>query len=461
MPVNCRLLPAVLIVATLLVSLFSNLFIDRPTADAQSDIPAAALEAIAQINAYRIQRAIMPLAINPVLTQMARDQAEYVASLGDIPGGSAIHTGRRGEQPRERAVQAPYNWQTYGTAAQVVLSENAGVGNIRFVMNFWSTSTLHRTTMENGNYREIGAWTVKKGTDTIYIIVFAARPSILPVLYDPNSRTLYISTENNTLGNLPIIRAARTIRLFDAAGNPLTETMNWASRMVLPENAGTKIEVLYSDGTHEVRQPVDLERDIVVLPETLSVVQALAPSAANNATPTGAVPTTAPALFPTNTPQGGVALPTNTPPAALPTNTPPAAIAQNPTAATTIVASTTADLRVIYDAKTLSITNISTQRLDITQLAVTGGGQRLNAARWAQFTPVRFNDFPPNGCVQVWNWNEPVDLPKPPICTGRVSFLTISPTNLFWAAGDFEVLWGEQVIARCAGGSGSCDVILP
>ncbi len=306
--------------AFLLLIAVISLFPRTPT-DAQSDAETAAREIVAQINAYRLDHDEQPLAVNTRLEAMARDQALYVTSLPDLPEGSDMHIDRRGQSPRERALNDPYDWETYGSDEQIVIGENAGVGTAEFVMRYWMNSAIHNQTLLNPTYREIGVWAIPYDYGYVFIVVFGARPDVLPVLANPLTNELYISNEFYTRGNGDWLREAKTIRLFDASGQPLTEVIPWQNRLLIPAHAGAKLFVLFDDGRTQLIQQVDLQRDWVVLPDTL----ALEPSSGVPAVALAASATPVPSITPTSVKPTASATSIQAASTAVPTPTGPAA----------------------------------------------------------------------------------------------------------------------------------------
>jgi uncharacterized protein YkwD len=434
------------------------LFPASPTR-AQSDAESAARDIVAQINAYRLENNLQPLAVNTRLETMARDQALYVTSLPTLPEGNDMHIDGSGRTPRQRALLDSYHWETYGSDVQVSVGENAGEGSVSFVMNFWKNSDIHNQALLNPTYREIGAWAIPDKYGYVIFVDLGGRPDVLPVLVDPLTNELYISNEYYTRGNGDWLREAKTIRLFNASGEPLTDVIPWQNQMPVPANAGDKLFVLFDDGRTQLIQQVDLQRDWVMLPDTLALEpSAAAPAgeAAASATPVPTVAPTLPAASATPVPAAATAVPTPTTSAASLAPTLPAPAATQPP--TPVPAAP--DIRLIYDAHSLALLNISDRRIDISSVAITGGGITLATTRWTVVAPVLLDDFMVGGCLQVWSWDEPVDLPQPSACTIRLSYIYTAPGTLFWTQGDFSITQGGAVIATCAKGAGTCDAAL-
>jgi uncharacterized protein YkwD len=419
----------------LLTIAVSLIVLSQPIARAQSDAEAAAaLDIVARINAYRDQLGLHPLQVNARLEAMARAQAEYLASLDELPENGDFHTGPNGLSPRERALRDPVNWETYGSDVQIAIGENAAVGSVSFSMDYWLGSTIHHNTIVNPAYREIGVAAVSHPFGYIFIVVFGGRPNEIPVLVNPYTQRLYIANDYFTGGTGDWLGQAQQMQVFDAEGEPLTEVIPWRNTLPIPATDGDTLSVVFDDGTHQVATEVDLQRDIVVLPDTLALVQ--------------------------NLPAGEEAAPTLPPVAA-------ATPAPTPEAAPTVEAAPPAnqvvadpDIRVIYDNRTLTLLNLRDYRIDISQLSLVGGGGVLPLTTWAKVAPASLDAFFPRGCLQVWGWNEPTDLPEPRVCGVRVAYITIAEAARFWIGNDFVVMQGDTPIATCAVGAGVCDAAL-
>jgi hypothetical protein len=245
---------------------------------------------------------------------------------------------------------------------------------------------------------------------------------------------LYIANDYFTGGTGDWLRQAQQMQLFDAAGAPLTEVIPWRNTLPIPATDGTTLTVVFDDGTHQVAREVDLQRDVVVLPDTLALAQSL--PASEEAAPT--------------LPPVAAATPAPTPEAA------PAVEAAPPS--NQVVADP--DIRVIYDNRTLTLLNLRDYRVDISQLSLVGGGQTLPLTTWARVAPASLDAFFPRGCLQAWGWNEPTELPEPRVCGVRIAYITIAEAARFWIGNDFVVMQGDTPIATCAVGAGICDAAL-
>lgn len=249
-----------------LIAAFMAALLPRPAA-AQEDVTAASLEVIAAINQHRVNAGLHPLAVNPVLETMARAQADYVASLNFEPPNYDFHVDARGEYPRQRALR--YNWPTYGdNKAQIEVNENAGLGDLNYVMDFWKNSAIHRQTMESPLYREIGVGLIPHKFGFLYIVVFGSQPNVFPVTVNPTNCQLYLPNEYHTGGNGTWIRSIQTVHMVDANGTALTQPTAWQPVMPVPPAA--EFKVIFAENNQQVEQPVSLSRHLVILPDTLT-----------------------------------------------------------------------------------------------------------------------------------------------------------------------------------------------
>lgn len=159
-----------------------------------NDYSLSEVTMLAQLNDWRASVGLAPFRLSPVLSQMAEDQARYVLSFPSLP--SDIHRDADGTYPMERALNKKYNWPFYAIAARMAVGENTYAGATEAVaVKWWQGSTTHKNTVENAGYREIGITSLPHTYGKIFVIVFGARPDILPALIDPTTQTMYLTTE--------------------------------------------------------------------------------------------------------------------------------------------------------------------------------------------------------------------------------------------------------------------------
>lgn len=226
---------------------------------------------IAMLNQWRIREGLWPLQINDILMQMAQDQADYLIGLPALPRGGDLHLGRQGEYPAQRAVGS-YGWPSYGSAARTAIGEVAYVGRSeRSAYEYWNTSSIHSNTILSSAYREVGVGVVLHPYGQLFIIVFGARPGILPVLVDPVNERVYFSDERYQYASGgKWFQKAQQVQYLVSEGSALLpdEWMTWTlslSRQITP----APFAVAFTDGQNTIVSTVNPAVDVVWLPDTL------------------------------------------------------------------------------------------------------------------------------------------------------------------------------------------------
>lgn len=429
----------------------------------------AALSVVARINDERLAAGLSPLKINPTLEAMAKSQVEYLSGLNPMPSGGDLHLGARGENPRERAISAPFNWPYYGNVQQILIGEIAGIGGVPFVMSFWLGSQTHRNTMLNPAYREIGIWAAPHRFGYLFIVVFGGRPNELPILFNPIEQTLYIPSETYRAGSGSIIRQVKTVQFFTLDQQALTESLPYQPVFKPPQNAGEQFLALLSDGSTMAISRIDLKADMVILSSTLPLLTGEAtPIAQATLTPTPSPSPTA-TLSPSVTPSPTAIVASPTFEATLtPSPSPTASPSPSITPTLNLTPSVTptsalalAQVQIVYDARSLTIINNASVPIDISGLALSGQSRNLSASALGQFSPFSLDRFPVGHCLQVWGFNETAVLNVPSACRQRASYITINPERFFWTQGDFTVTVGGLTVTTCRVGGEVCWVVLP
>lgn len=395
-------------------------FAPAPHAAAQQQTDAAQA-VIAGLNAWRMSLGLTPLKPNPTLEALALLQADYLISLPDLPDN--LHAGRTGESVRDRAQWAPYNWPGYGRPDQVAVEEIAQIGpSPDYAIEWWRGSSVHTRAVTNPGYREVGVAALPHTFGYLFIVVLGSEPGILPALADPTGTQLFLTNEQYAYAaGGAWIHTATEVRLFDAAGRPLDDWVPWQAAIPVPEGAGERVYVLYSDGATLALSAVDLTQDVILLPGGQTPPATQAPESVS--------------IPPTFTPAPG---------------------------ATLAPAAGEAGVLLVYDDRSLTIVNTSGAPLDVTGLSLVGGAVTLPATRWrTDWLPFLLEAMPAGACLQVWGWSEPVDLPAPAECGSYHSTVAVDPAQRFWASGSFEAQWQGEVVATCAAGAGRCAVVVP
>jgi hypothetical protein len=112
----------------------------------------------------------------------------------------------------------------------------------------------------------VGVAAVPHAWGHVYIVVLGSRMDVLPALADRSGSSLYLTQDifKYGVGNVPPMQ----VRLFDGDGRPLnnSQPLDWAPVILVPPGAGSKVFVLYDDGSSQSLAEVDLARDQAVLP---------------------------------------------------------------------------------------------------------------------------------------------------------------------------------------------------
>ena len=114
-------------------------------------------------NATRSANGAPELATNAALMQIAQDQADYIASIGD-----AVHTDATGHHVDYRATNAGYAW--------IHIGENVGFAiDAETLYDLWLNSPPHLGNITDDTYTEIGVGMAQHGSYQYWCVVFGAR----------------------------------------------------------------------------------------------------------------------------------------------------------------------------------------------------------------------------------------------------------------------------------------------
>jgi serine/threonine protein kinase len=150
-----------------------------------------------------------------------------------------------------------------------------------------------------------------------------------------------------------------------------------------------------------------------------------------------------------------------------PTRTPTATPKEETTPEVTevVAVDSNAQLRLIYDDRTLVVLNQSDEPIDLTnmsflQTTATGSRLQLFTSVWGDGT-AQLYALPPGDCFQVWR-NDQTTLPVPEECDTRHAWIAVSSQRWFWLSdieqATFNVLRGSDVLAECRVTAGECLV---
>jgi uncharacterized protein YkwD len=424
-------------VPVVVVLLFIGAVYQAQTPRSSNDIYAAR-QVLALINEYRIQNNLTPLRESETLDALAFYHANEVSTWRTIPDGAAIHTNRAGHGVQDRARYEQFNWPAYRPGDKPIVGEIAAVRTIAEAMGFWKSSAPHRSSMTTEYYREAGVAAIPRGGGRyIFIVVFGARPNVLPAMRNPQDGKLYLTRDLYPFAkSKDLLLQPNQVQLFGESGRPISNWLNWAPSIDIPSGNGGVVFVLYRNSSApdvQVISEVALRENIVMLPGFVPT-----PSPTPTATPT---------LTPSNTPT--------------PMYSPTPSITPTPSATLTPTPVPGPEVRLIYDADQFTLLNQERWDVNLFPLSFRSGRQTVSALYWRDVSGEPLASFPPKGCLQAWTSDRFAPPPLPSECprrTGGRGRLTAS--ERFWI-NDFEVLYNGEVIATCKAAPGVCEADLP
>lgn len=246
------------------------------------------------LNDWRKSVGLAPFKMNATLAKMARDQANYVLSFPTLP--SDIHRDANGKYPMERALDKKYNWPFYAIAARMAIGENTYAGASEAVaVKWWQGSTVHKNTIENAGYREIGIVSLPHTYGKLFVIVLGARPDVLPALIDPTTNTMYLSTEQYKFsdgGNW--IRQVQEYQILESPLSPINESGWQPFAPTVPAPDKQQFTLALRGGGKVVMTQIDVSENIAWFSSNLPQPQTTAPTGTSG---TGA------GIFATSTPR--------------------------------------------------------------------------------------------------------------------------------------------------------------
>ncbi len=119
-----------------------------------------------------------------------------------------------------------------------------------------------------------------------------------------------------------------------------------------------------------------------------------------------------------------------------------------------------ADLRLIYDAVSFALVNISGGALNLSGLGFSGPAGTLNISAWDNgFLSAPLSAFPATDCLQVWDVNTELQ-PAPAVCDTRHAWIAVNDSGDFWRD-TFSVSQNGTVLSTCSSGAEDCEIWLP
>ena len=305
---------------------------------------------------------------------------------------------------------------------------------MEYGLRFWKRSDFHRRAALNATYREVGIAALPSKNGFLIYLVLGARPNVLPALVSADGETLYLTHELSRYNTNP---ANMTVRLFDANGVALTDTIEWESTLPIPGNAGGEITVLYNIGDDQAISVVDLTDDLVILPGmTVAIAPTIAPVATLAPVDVSNVTSTSSATEVVSRPQATTA-PTNTPIPA------PTATSQSNVLTLTI------------SKNGMMLQNTSAVPLDITNLEIGNSIAKVNTGAWTRVASFNTARFGSTDCLVVATYTT---TPVTDGCRYVLSSVQYSAERAFWQQADIEIRNNGTLITTCKKDEEICTI---
>lgn len=141
---------------------------------------------IAEVNALRVANGLPPYIVNPILMQIAQDQANYMAATGQVAHRPGL---------TQRLLAAGYPLAGDLSQGGFRAENITGSKTAAQAVQGWSGDAPHLNTMLSPNLAEIGAGVAQVG-DRFYMVIVCALPTTggVPQPYTPNLDS--VSTES-------------------------------------------------------------------------------------------------------------------------------------------------------------------------------------------------------------------------------------------------------------------------
>jgi len=220
---------------TLLLASLLLIFIAVPKQGAEAKVAqihalqSSANDLIAEVNALRIANGLTPYTINPILMQLAQEQANYMAATGQVAHRSGL---------TQRILTAGYPLAGDLSQGGFRAENVSGAQTAAQAVQRWTGDALHLNTMLSPNLSEIGAGVAQVG-DRHYMTILCAQPTTggIPQAYTPNPDS--VATESFSPGDfiVPI-----TVSTPDGSGMVYHEVQNGQSLWSIAIAYGVKID---------------------------------------------------------------------------------------------------------------------------------------------------------------------------------------------------------------------------
>jgi LysM repeat protein len=188
----------------------------------RTQAPAEATDLIDAVIALRAANGLFALQSNPVLMQLAQDQADYELSIH-----SQTATNADGLKPFERALIAGYLISgDLGQGGDFSELRHAGVNILPAdAVKYWSSDNTYLDPLLSSVYSEVGAGVATSGNTTYFVLDIAHPTGGTPVAWTPPAYyhtptpTIEPSTPNPNGSITHIVRAGDTLGSISLAYN--------------------------------------------------------------------------------------------------------------------------------------------------------------------------------------------------------------------------------------------------
>jgi hypothetical protein len=366
---------------------------------------AVVTDIVNRVNQERLAAGIPALVMNESLRTAAQRHSNDMAVSGKL-----AHTGTDSSEFWQRMQDAGY--MLTGGAENILVSQTTDAAS---VFAQWDASPPHQANMLNPAYVEIGAAYTRASSGLYYFtMLVGARADVTP----QPVVTMTPSPAATAAGILPTATSAEPTFTPTPAVTvspvPATIAVVVASTMTNTPVPNVPAATPVSAGYAEISQAV---RDSLYY-----FSMALAPEVTLPPTLTLAPVATLPVA----------------------TSVPPSS----------------ADLRLVYNARSFALINVSGRKLDLKPLVFESTSGTLSASQWQiQALSEPLDAFTQNDCLQVWGLGEPFTLDKPDGCGLRHAWIVVGREGLFWQNTDgFTVKYADETVATCSTASLECDV---
>lgn len=214
-------------------------------------------EVISKVNAFRASRGLPPYEVNEILMTIAQDQAEYLASAGDVK-----HYGPDGSRPYQRALAAGYPVAgdlTFGGLFSENILAAPGLSPEQVVMA-WQGNPNDLDTLISAEFKDIGVGMASEKGISYYVLDVGASAG------GPGAGSATLSP------GVPSTRSSGTQPAIVLTTSPIADGSVY--HIVQPEEALWSIALAYDTTVDELKKINRLPSDAIFVGQKLLIVVA-------------------------------------------------------------------------------------------------------------------------------------------------------------------------------------------